>query len=37
LTPITAQTIAGLILDGQADPLIAPFRLDRFSAAIAAE
>jgi glycine oxidase len=38
LTPITAQTIAGLILDGRADPLIAPFGLDRFNrAAIAAE
>jgi glycine oxidase len=38
LTPITAQTIAGLIIDGRADPLIAPFGLDRFNrAAIAAE
>jgi glycine oxidase len=37
LTPITAQTIAGLILDGQGDPLIAPFGLDRFMPAIAAE
>ena len=38
LTPITAQTIAGLIIDGRPDPLIAPFGLDRFNrAAIAAE
>jgi len=37
LTPITAQTIAGLIVDGRADPLIAPFGLDRFNPAIAAE
>jgi glycine oxidase len=37
LTPVTAQTIAGLILDGQADPLIAPFRIERFNPAMAAE
>jgi glycine oxidase len=37
LTPITAQTIAGLILDGQSDPVIAPFALDRFTPAVAAE
>ena len=29
--------IAGLIVDGRADPLIAPFGLDRFNPAIAAE
>ena len=37
LTPVTAQTIAGLILDGQTDPLIAPFGIERFNPAIAAE
>jgi glycine oxidase len=38
LTPVTAQAIARLILERQADPLIAPFGLDRFNrAAIAAE
>jgi glycine oxidase len=37
LTPITAQTIAGLILDGHSDPVIAPFCLDRFAPAVAAE
>jgi glycine oxidase len=37
LTPITAQTIAGLILDSETDPVIAPFALDRFTPAVAAE
>ena len=37
LTPVTAQTIASLILDGEADPLIAPFGIARFNPAIAAE
>jgi glycine oxidase len=37
LTPITAQTIAELILDGHSDAVIAPFGLDRFAPAVAAE
>ena len=37
LTPITAKAIAGVILEGRADPLIAPFGLDRFTPAAAAE
>jgi glycine oxidase len=37
LTPITAQTIATLILEGRVDPLIAPFTIDRFTPAAAAE
>jgi glycine oxidase len=37
LTPVTAQTIAGLILDRHGDPVIAPFCLDRFAPAVAAE
>lgn len=37
LTPVTAQAIARLILEGRSDPLIAPFALDRFNRAIAAE
>jgi glycine oxidase len=37
LTPITAQTIADLILEGRVDPVIAPFCLDRFAPAVAAE
>jgi len=37
LTPITAQTIADLIADGRSDPVIAPFCLDRFAPAVAAE
>ena len=32
LTPITAQAIATLILEGGVDPLIAPFSIDRFAA-----
>jgi len=37
LTPITARAIVALILDGHADPLIAPFVIDRFTRAAAAE
>jgi len=37
LTPITANAIAGLILEGHGAPLIAPFGLDRFMPAMAAE
>ena len=31
LTPVTADGIAGLILTGEADPVIRPFGLDRFA------
>ncbi len=37
LTPVTADAMARLILDGEADPAIRPFGLDRFSPARAAE
>jgi glycine oxidase len=37
LTPITADLIAGLILDGVADPALAPFGIERFALARAAE
>ena len=37
LTPITAQAIATLLLEGHGDPLVAPFGLDRFAPAVAAE
>ncbi|MEX0842104.1 MAG: glycine oxidase ThiO [Xanthobacteraceae bacterium] len=37
LTPITAKAVADLILDGAMDPLVRPFGLERFTAAIAAE
>jgi glycine oxidase len=37
LTPITADLIAGLILDGVADPALTPFRIERFAHARAAE
>jgi glycine oxidase len=37
LTPITADLIAGLILDGVADPGLAPFGIERFAIARAAE
>lgn len=37
LTPVTAQAIAALILEGRTDPLIAPFAIDRFTQAAAAE
>ena len=33
LTPITADLIAGLILDGVADPALAPFGIERFALA----
>jgi glycine oxidase len=33
LAPITADAIARLVLDGTTDPVIAPFRLDRFAPA----
>lgn len=36
LMPVTARTIAALILDGHGDPVIAPFCLDRFTPAVAA-
>jgi glycine oxidase len=37
LTPITSQAIAALILEHRVDPLIAPFSLERFTPAAAAE
>lgn len=37
LTPITADLISGLILDGVADPALAPFGIERFALARAAE
>jgi glycine oxidase len=37
LTPITADAIARLVLDGEIDPVIAPFGIDRFHRALAAE
>jgi glycine oxidase len=37
LTPITAHLIARLVLDGIVDPALAPFRLERFMTARAAE
>ena len=37
LTPVTATMIARLVLDGMADPAIAPFGLERFVTARAAE
>jgi glycine oxidase len=37
LTPVTADAIAALALDGTLDPAIAPFGLDRFAPAQAAE
>jgi glycine oxidase len=37
LTPVTAAMIARLVLDGVRDPAIAPFGLDRFIPARAAE
>ena len=36
LTPITADLIADLVLGGVPDPLLAPFRADRFGGAAAA-
>jgi glycine oxidase len=37
LTPITSAAIATLILEDRVDPLIAPFSIDRFARAAAAE
>jgi glycine oxidase len=37
LTPITADAIARLVLDGEVDPVIAPFGVERFHRALAAE
>jgi glycine oxidase len=37
LTPVTADTIASLIVTGRTDDVIAPFGCDRFRAAEAAE
>jgi glycine oxidase len=37
LTPITADLIARLVLDGAADPAVAPFGINRFALARAAE
>jgi glycine oxidase len=37
LTPVTADAMARLILDGELDPAIRPFGYDRFATAIAAE
>jgi glycine oxidase len=37
LTPITADTIAKLVLDGADDPAIRPFGIERFAPPRAAE
>jgi glycine oxidase len=37
LAPVTAEMIARLVLEGVADPAIAPFALERFIPARAAE
>ncbi|HEX2511440.1 MAG TPA: glycine oxidase ThiO [Xanthobacteraceae bacterium] len=37
LTPITAEAIAALVLDGEADPRVANFGFERFAQAVAAE
>jgi glycine oxidase len=37
LTPITADAVARLVLDGAVDPVIAPFGIERFQRALAAE
>jgi len=37
LTPVTADAIARLVLDGEIDPVIAPFGMARFQRALAAE
>jgi glycine oxidase len=37
LTPVSADAIARLMLDGVVDPVIAPFGIDRFRPALAAE
>jgi glycine oxidase len=36
LTPITADAIARLVLEGEADPVIRPFGIERFLPARAA-
>jgi glycine oxidase len=37
LTPVTADAVARLVLDGEVDPVIAPFGIERFRHAMAAE
>jgi len=37
LTPVTAEAIAHLMLDGEVDPVIAPFGVERFQPRLAAE
>jgi len=37
LTPVSADAIARLVLDGEIDPVIAPFGIGRFQPALAAE
>ena len=37
LTPVTADAIARFVLDGEIDPVIAPFGIARFRPALAAE
>lgn len=37
LTPITAETVAALVLDGEGDERLAPFGMTRFARALAAE
>jgi glycine oxidase len=37
LTPVTADAVARLVLDGQVEPVIAPFGIERFHRALAAE
>lgn len=37
LAPVTADLIARLVLDGEVDPAIRPFGIERFAAAVAAE
>ena len=37
LTPVTAKAVADFVVDGIMDPLLRPFGLERFTAAVAAE
>jgi glycine oxidase len=37
LTPVTAEAIAALVMDGKADPRVAKFGFERFAQAVAAE
>jgi glycine oxidase len=37
LTPVTADAVARLVLDGEVDPMIAPFGVERFQRPLAAE